>query len=275
MHRVSIFVSLLLLLTSYTDVHAADGDDSAYYNQFSVCSDSKVEVVDMSLYCDSPGSYYYGSNKYRNSATCQAGDKAKVQVALEITEDLESDPYLTVEVQGYGTVESVTVLKSISFCETVSSYDGAICPSAGKYYTKNQFYWGSQNDNYDYSFVPKIVVGIASTDSSNSFDLGGANTNKCYSGNTFSNWTTGVRKSAANTVSSFIISFGILIATVLFIVLFTYCIIKETSRRKYYKESDTMINKSSIVVNENVIVDEIHDYHRIAALMGKESGLVV
>jgi hypothetical protein len=272
MYLVSAFVALLFVLGGKQNVFAADDGDSQYYNQFSVCSDSKVDVVDMSLYCDSPGSYYYGSNKYRNSATCQAGDKVKMQVILEITEDLESDPYLTVEVQGYGSVESVTVLKSISFCDTVTSSDGAVCPAAGKYYTKNQFYWGDQSDSYDYSFVPKIMVGVASTESSNSFDLGGANTNKCYSGSTFSNWTIGVRKSAANTLESFFISFGILTGTVIFIILFIYCIIKETTRRKYYKESDTMLNKPK---KENIVVDEISDYHRLASLMGKESGLVV
>jgi hypothetical protein len=282
MKFVSAFVAVLLIVFVTTpggvvaDDSYGSSSNSEYYNQFSVCADSKVEVIDMSLYCDSPGSYYYGSNKYRNSASCQAGDKAKVQVTFAIQEEIDTtittDPYLTMEVQGYGTIESITVLQTVSFCESVTSLDGSVCPAVGKYYIKKQFYWGNQNDNYDYSFVPKIMIGVASTETINYYDLGGANTNKCYSGNTFSNWTIGVRKSAATTFESFIISFGILLVSILFIIVFTYCIIKETSRRKYYKESDTMINKTK---KDNIVVDEINDYHRLANLMGKESGLVV
>ena len=48
------------------------------------CSDRKVvQVQNVSLTCDSPGAYYYGSNTYRDSTTCTQGDKAKLLVDCE------------------------------------------------------------------------------------------------------------------------------------------------------------------------------------------------
>lgn len=243
-------------------------DDDTYFNQFSVCADSTVAVADMSLYCDSPGSYYYGSNKYRNSASCQAGDKAKLQIQFQIIEELESDPYLSLDVRGYGTVEGVSVYSSESFCSSVSSSNGAVCPGVGYYYLKKQFFWGGQSDSYEYSFVPQLVVGIASDSSTGTYDLGGANTNNCNSGNTFSNWTVGVRKSAANTLTTFLITFGILVAATIAITMFTCCIMRQAQRYKYRKEKIVVVDEDNIIVNE-------HYYDKAASLVGKGKGFVV
>lgn len=260
---IAAFV-LLFFVAVLADQSTGSGDD-AYYNQFSVCADSVVVVEEMSLYCDSPGSYYYGSNKYRNSATCQAGDKAKVQIQFLVTNNLSSDPFLTLVVQGYGTVEGISLYSGESFCNAVASASSrTLCPEAGEYYLKKQFYWGSQSDSYEYSFIPKIVVGISSSAGSSTYELGGANTDSCYSGNTFSSWTTGIRKSAANTFATFALTFGILSGTILAIALFTYCMMQQAKRRRYRKEN--------IIVDEEV--DE-NDYHRIATLVGKEKGFVV
>ena len=283
-HSTYLLLSLFTLLI--TQFAFADDSDESYYNQFSVCADSKIIIEEISLYCDSPGSYYYGSSKYRNSATCQASDKAKLQIIFYIVPDnegnddgndnkngksssnvvIQSDPFMTIEVQGYGTVGDVSVLDAgSSFCESVTaiaynnvaSSSSVSCPPAAGYYYqfKQQFYWGDQNDSYEYSFVPKVTVGISSNVETNYYyDLGGANTNKCYSGNTFSSWTIGVRKSAANTFITFFISFGILLFTISSITLFTYCIMKHHMKR-YGAVSRT----KPPIVNESIVVDEVID----------------
>lgn len=272
-----LFTILILNIQLIINVNADNDDvaDDTYYNQFNVCADSKIVVEDMTLYCDSPGSYYYGSNKYRNSATCQAGDKAKLYILFLINNndnEIINDPYITINIQGYGTVENINLYESnTSFCNTVTSinYNGLYantCPTYGYYYIKKQFYWGNQNDNYEYSFIPKITVGIASTLNSNYYDLGGANTNNCYSGNTFNKWTYGVRKSAANTFITFIITFSILLITILSITTFIYCIMKQ--HNKLNNSSKLTALKSIVIVDEvidqnNYNYTEHNDYHRI------------
>lgn len=193
-------------------------DDGEYRNKFTVCDETSIVVSDISLVCDSPGTYYYGSGKYRNSASCQAGDKAKMQVNFEIQEDLTTEAYLTLSVQGYGSVQSVTLHDQESFCSVVQSSDGAACPAAGSYQIYQTFYWGDQSDDYTYAFTPKVVVGIASSLNSNVYDLGGANTNSCK-GNVVTDWTVGIRRSMANSIRSFFATFGILTAGIVAVVL--------------------------------------------------------
>ena len=60
------------------------GGDSSVYSGFTVCDDTAIQVQDVQLYCDSPGTFYYGSGKYRNSQNCTAGDKGKYLVDFYI-----------------------------------------------------------------------------------------------------------------------------------------------------------------------------------------------
>ena len=102
-YNVQLFFGLWLVSV----IGTVKADDAAYMNKFTVCDDTSIVVSDVSLLCDSPGTYYYGSGKYRSSATCEGGDKAKMQVDFQILEDLQTDAYLTLSVQGYGTVAAV------------------------------------------------------------------------------------------------------------------------------------------------------------------------
>lgn len=258
-----ISASLLALsvhCNQYNDDASAysEPDDGSYYNKYTVCQNSVVMVDEMSIVCDSPGAYYYGSNKYRNSASCQSGDKAIVDVVFEILDDLNGkDPYLTVSVKGYGTVSSVTVLSSQSFCSNVQSVYGTSCPAVGTYKLHKQFYWGSQSDNYEYSFKPKVTVGIASGSGYRQYDLGGANTNQCQ-GDVFYSWTTGVRKSMANTVSTFFLTFGIMIASLCAIIGAGWLIMRRANPN----------------MKEVIVEDEIDaDYHKIS-MMGQNKSVV-
>ena len=191
-----------LLLCRSTVVTA----DEEYYNQFSVCADSAIVVEELMITCDSPGSYYYGSNKYRNSATCQGGDKAKLQVMFEIMQDLDASPYLTLNVAAAGSVRDKQLYYQGDLCslDSLQSYDGSACPNAGVYLISDKFYFDSQEDEYDtYNFNPVPSIGFQSDVEMNYFDLGGANTNFC-AGGTFQNWSTGMGNSASATLRFFL-----------------------------------------------------------------------
>lgn len=238
MYSAQVYFVIWLVCAALT----VNAEDSAYVNKFTVCDDTSILVSDVSLLCDSPGTYYYGSGKYRNSATCQGGDKAKMQVAFQILEDVQTDAYITLSVQGYGTVAAVQVYTQESFCSVVQSTDGAACPAAGNYKISHNFYWGGQSDSYTYSFTPKVVVGVASDLANNVYDLGGANTNSCK-GEVVSDWTVGVRKSMANSIKSFFATFGILCGSIVTLIIAGWCIRRQSRAPKIPK---------SIIVDEEL-----------------------
>jgi hypothetical protein len=124
------------------------------------------------------------------------------------------------------------------------------------------FYWGEQSDSYEeYSFKPKVVVGLASDSSRTNFDLGGANTNQC-AGDTFMNWTTGVSKSATNTLRTFFSTFGILLGAIVALGAAAWYLSKQASATP----------KQTIGAFEAEDLDE-HDYHKIA-MAGNNRNLV-
>lgn len=47
------------------------------------CTHNYIQVEKLSILCDTPGAYYYGSNAYRNSLVCMSGDKAHLIVHCE------------------------------------------------------------------------------------------------------------------------------------------------------------------------------------------------
>jgi len=268
---------LLLLLVATGGAEDESGSDSSnvdadgnYYNTFSVCDDSVIVVQDLSILCDSPGTYYYGSNKYRNSATCKSGDKAKVDMTFQITKDLTDyyTPYLTMTVTGYGTIQSTTLYDEESLCDISSNvltsqsgntYGG--CPAAGYYRIKRSFTIGEQYDGYEYGYIPQVKVGFASAQNKNVYDLGGANTNKC-AGDTFINWTKGVRKSAANTIKTFFATFGILLGAIL-AVFFAGWLIMRQSRHQ----------PKEIVIDDDPL-DEAEYQHKVS-LVGQSGNALV
>lgn len=261
-----MFMPRLLLALLTVLAVSAEEDDGSYYNSFSVCENSSVEVQSLQVLCDSPGTYYYGSNKYRDSSSCQAGDKGKLKLGLYIAQDLEYDGYLTLTVRGYGSVEDTVLHTSESLCDatSISSNSGSyICangfPAAGYYTLKENFYWGSQSDSYEYTFVPKVIVGFASANS-NIYDLGGANTDKC-NGNSFKQWGKDhVSKSAANTIKTFFITFGILASSVLALFCAGWCIMRQYN----YQPKEVIDFQDETDPNE---------YHKIA-MVGNNRDLV-
>lgn len=241
--------------------------DDEYYNQFSVCADSALVVEELLITCDSPGSYYYGSSKYRNSASCQSGDKAKLQVQFEILQDLEASPYITINVAAYGSVPSHQLYYQGDLCGlgTLSSVDGAACPAAGVYLIQDKFYFDSAVDDYvASSFKPVPSVGFQSDVEINYYDLGGANTDYC-AGGTFQNWSTGMGNTMSKTLHFFLVTFAVLFVVSAAFLAWRYYAMK--------RELDAVtMNKKPLEAMQEDLLDE-EDVRRIA-MMGREKDLI-
>lgn len=260
MQATTLWQSLVAALFLFRTATA----DDEYYNQFSVCADSAIVVEDLAITCDSPGSYYYGSSKYRNSASCQGGDKAKLQVVFEIMEDLQVAPYISVNVAAYGSVSAVQLYYQADLCSlgTVQSLDGAACPAAGVYMLSDKFYFDSADDDYAYSFKPVPSIGFMSAVDSNYFDLGGANTNRC-AGGTFQNWSTGMGNTISSTLRFFFVTFCVLFVLSAAFLTWRYYTMK--------RELESVQKKPLEAMQEDLLDDE--DVRRIA-MMGREKDLI-
>lgn len=216
--------------------NAASG--TYYQSQVQVCSDAVIQVQDVVLYCDSPGTYYYGSGKYRNSQTCKPGDKARVEIDFYIAnhdmiQQAGNYALLDVYVQGGKYVDTAIIYDDADLCSlsSLKKMSGNTCPYNGYYKIKTHFYWGSSST--DEAFEPTVVVGFKSSIQKQVYDFGGANTNLCR-GSTFLTWSDGVRVSYANAIGNFMKSFGLLILTIMFMGVLVWFLAK---RPRSFKEA--------------------------------------
>jgi len=208
-------------------------DNSNMYQSFTVCADTAIEVQDVQLYCDSPGTFYYGSGKYRNSQNCTAGDKGKyiVDFYIKDPDTIESTGgFPVLDVAAVGTIgwyqADQQVVENIDLCsfDSLKSLSGNACPAEGKYRISSHFYW-DEDTSYSGHFDPKLEVGFKSSIYQNTYDYGGANTQYC-SGTTFmTSWTNGVKKAYANSFANFVKTFGILLFTITVMVSFIWFMI--------------------------------------------------
>lgn len=206
------------------DTYSNSTGDATYLSQIQVCSDAVIQVQDIVTYCDSPGTFYYGSGKYRNNKYCQPGDKARVEISFYIAyADLiqQSGNYALVDVfaeadssnnDGYSYSETVSIYDNADLCSlsTLKRTSRSQCPYNGYYKIKTHFYW--QGSSNGVMFTPTITVGFKSNLKKNIYDYGGANTDLCR-GSSFLTWSNGVRVSYANALGNFMKSFGILLVT--------------------------------------------------------------
>jgi hypothetical protein len=216
-----------------------------------VCSDASIDVTDVSVLCDSPGVWYYGSNGYRNSQKCQKGDKANLQLTFDIIqEDLDKDYiYLTLTV--FGGDQEVIVYHNALLCSisALKKTSKVACPQQGSFSVSTKFYFSyaesddnTGNDRYlgdddcdddsyksSASFKPLVSVGFASSKNRNDYDLGGANTNLCAgkSKNIQSEIAERVHKGASHPIVTFLLSFALLIGVIAALAGLTYSIWKK------------------------------------------------
>ena len=266
---------LCLLSTKLVLSEDSGGSDSdGYYKQFSSCVNAKIEVNEMKIVCSTPGQYYYGSSSYRNAVTCQAGDRATYEIEVYIPDELPDGtvPYITVDVEGYGTVEDVRALDSENLCslDGLWSVDGVDCPEPGRYQVSQKFDWGEKNDEYTYTFRPHMVVGLANRQGSYNYNLGGANTNSCENGS-LTSWSSRFRRSVSTTVHTFIITLGVLLCLIVMAVS-GYWYVKRKYIQGLYSRKETSQKAGTYVDDDDDYMN--HDHIKRIAMMGRERDLI-
>ena len=251
MIQLRSMLSVLLLLytsSSFADQNVNNNNnnqvvDAENQNQIEVCSDGVIQVQDIQMYCDSPGTYYYGSGKYRNSASCLPGDKAQIRIDFYIAEaDIiaSNGNYALVDISasgGYWGQDSQLVYESADLCSLSTLHSkGSSCPYEGYYYIKTHFFWDGDSSNGGNAFYPKLTVGFKSSVNKNVYDYGGANTNLCR-GSTFITWSDRIAISYANAVGNFVKTFGILLLTILCLGGFIWLLIRRPASVKEARQT--------------------------------------
>lgn len=206
-------------------------DDSQYVSKVQICSDAIIQVQDVSAYCDSPGTYYYGSGKYRNNQYCKPGDKLKVQINFYIADHdtiQQAGNYALVDIyaDGANSIGSKTVYEDADLCSlsSLKKKSGNQCPYNGYYQISTQFYWDASSSNSQEVFEPVVHVGFKSNLNVNTFDYGGANTN-CR-GSSFVTFNDNIKVSFADGVANLMKTFGILLSTILAMSIFVFLLAK-------------------------------------------------
>lgn len=243
----------------YTDDAAVNENDNAVdVEQNVVCGDSIIQVEELTITCDSPGAYYYGSGKYRNSPTCKPGDKAKIVLDFFIDDDATieyagNEVYFTMIVDGsYSQIKTVYENAALCGIGSVNSLSGNGCPARGYYQIKEKFYWDkSDNSNNSTSFYPTVTVGFRSNANQYTFDYGGANTDLCR-GSTFVTWSKRVKKTYANALSNFIKTFGILCMTIAMMGAFIWVLVHKP---KNFVEAKAKLVPNKDYEQENAVFD--------------------
>lgn len=247
------------------EVQEGDYDDAGtLYNTFTVCSDAVIEVKDVKIYCDSPGTFYYGSGKYRNSPSCVPGDKGKILVDFYIAQPdviQQAGGAVLVDIKAQGNTgwyqKSQTIYENADLCSlsSLTRKSGSTCPSQGYYRIQTNFHWDKDSSNSQSSFYPEVTVGFKSSIRSYSYDYGGANTNSCR-GSTFATWTHGISTIYANAIGNFMKTFGILILTIAVMGGFVWFMI---NRPTSVKDAGRKIG----VIKKDVFLDEDFDFSKI------------
>jgi len=238
-----VTVAPTTLVTAVQEDAGADQVDDNYsdgdiivYSGFTVCDDTAIQVQDVQLYCDSPGTFYYGSGKYRNSKNCTAGDKGKYLVDFYIrdADTIETTggfPVLDISAAGnsigwYDSNQKLFENEDLCSHSSLKSLSGSVCPAEGKYRISSNFYW-EDDGSYNGVFYPTLTVGFKSSEYANSYDYGGANTPYCSGTSFFTSWTNSAKKVYANSLGNFFKTFGILSFTITVMLSFIWLMVNK------------------------------------------------
>jgi len=279
---IYVVLTLFIQVTTYKlvaaeqladDVYDYNGgnDDGVVYSSFTVCDDAVITVQDVQLHCDSPGTFYYGSGRYRDSLNCTSGDKGKFLIDFYISQPAtiqSNGGSAIIDVSAVGNIgwyqQNQQIIESADLCSmsSLTSLSKSVCPSEGTYRIESNFYWesaNSNNNNNNYfvpTFYPVLSVGFKSGAYLNTYDYGGANTQYC-SGNTFvSGWTNKVKKIYANGLENFLMSSGILLFTILIMWAFIWIMIKKPTSCKDVGVKLGLVKKGPLVVGKEDSFEE-------------------
>lgn len=211
-------VALFLQLSSL----AVIASDSGFSSSFSICNDAAIQVQNLTFYCDSPYTFYYGNGAHRKSDTCDYGDKVTVSMKFYVAQAVESNIYM--ELAAYDNAdEQLFLAGSMDLC---NDYVGKSCNEVGYYSfsTKVQF---AYIDGEETQFAPNWEVSFSDADDGG-FDLGGVNVQCDTDQSSYVEWQNarGNRTNFHERTESFAQEYGILLLTcislaVLGIVLLT------------------------------------------------------
>lgn len=241
--RTATFL-LLATLCRGDDNSNNNGNGEYYEKYFESCEDTDIEVEDVSLLCDSPGAYYYGNGKYRDSNTCMLGDKSRVSIYFYIGEDLEGvEPYVSLNVKDDSDedAEVAVMIQDELMCSIsgLVAQDGQTCPGQGYYYISGAAYLGDK-DGTGNPYDAKAQVGFKSSPELEYFDLGGANTLYCP-GSSLGKYSYGRMKTqVAGAVLSFFVTWGTLFFGIFAVLVFGVFIVRraKTKRDVPFEDAD-------------------------------------
>ena len=225
----------LLLFVTLCRCDDGEGEGAYYQKYFESCEDTDIQVEDVSLLCDSPGAYYYGNGKYRNSNSCMLGDKGKVSIYFYIGEELEgAEPYVTLNVKddSNSDVEEMVILQDEPLCSVsgLKAQDGQTCPGEGYYYISGTTYLGDK-DGSGNPFDAKAQVGFKTYPDVEYFDLGGANTLYCPGGSLGTYSYSRMKTQFASAVASFLVTWGTLFFGILSVIVFVVFLVRRMKTR--------------------------------------------
>lgn len=227
---------LLLLLSGRL---AVLGSGSAYYNYdtsqvVEPCEDGIVQVVNITVSCDSPFTFYYGSGVHRNSPVCNYGDKATVAVGFYVMEDVDDTIYM--QMSAYNSADEQLYLgDSVDLCNKV----GEACNYEGYYEFSTKVVLANL-DGEESKFVPLMEIAF-SDDVNDGYELGGVNI-ECDFQDTSSyfDWMNIRTNTTMTKVKSatFAQDYGILIGTCVALAILAFVLVKSTSDKVIYSGDD-------------------------------------
>lgn len=203
------------------DYAAADDDyaatDDVFYGsqqQVEPCEMGVVQVTAISLLCNSPYTYYWGNGANRNSQVCDYGDKAQIEVAYTVTQDLdEGTPIYMLMAASYQD-EQLYLGQSVFLCDE--------CYTAGDYTFKKKIQFSYLDSSYE-KFLPTLEIAFSDA-ADGSYSLGGVNI-QCEEDDdatSYVDWTdSGSDTKKLSPFKVFLINYGILVGTLIVVAGFS------------------------------------------------------
>mmetsp|Transcript_22703 Transcript_22703/g.34330 ORF Transcript_22703/g.34330 Transcript_22703/m.34330 type:complete len:247 (+) Transcript_22703:70-810(+) len=193
------------------------------------CENGIVQVVNITVSCDGPYTFYYGSGVNRNSPVCDYGDKATVTVGFYVEEDLESSIYM--QMSAYNAADEQLYLgDAVDLCSKV----GEECNYEGYYEFSTKVAFASL-DGEEAKFVPLLEIAF-SDEADNGYGLGGVNIECGDNAGSYFDWMNIRTNETMNKVknATFMQDYGILIGTCIALAILAFVLIKSTSSKVKY-----------------------------------------
>mmetsp|Transcript_14867 Transcript_14867/g.22872 ORF Transcript_14867/g.22872 Transcript_14867/m.22872 type:complete len:280 (+) Transcript_14867:2-841(+) len=226
----SVKCCLLLLLSSRILVLGSNNYNDGTSQIVEPCEDGIVQVVNITISCDSPYTFYYGSGVNRNSPVCDYGDKATISVGFYVMEDVDDAIYM--QMSAYNSADEQLYLgDAVDLCNKV----GEACNYEGYYEFSTKIVLASL-DSDESKFVPLLEIAF-SNEANNGYELGGVNI-ECDNQNTGSyfDWMN-IRTNTTMTkvkTATFAQDYGILIGTCVALAILAFVLVKSTSDKVVY-----------------------------------------